>query len=160
MPGVVEAIKLINDSDYLAIVITNQAVVAKGFCSSKMLETIHNGMETALGKEGAFLDGIYFCPHYPESGYAGEVASYKVNCNCRKPKPGMIIKASRDWNIDLGLSFFIGDQDSDIQAGHNAGVASIWVKKNGKNEANGYYEYPEKERFNNLNDAVRGILSL
>ncbi|MGN1189703.1 MAG: HAD-IIIA family hydrolase, partial [Candidatus Ornithospirochaeta sp.] len=85
LPGVSEAIKKINKSGYLAVVVTNQPVIARGEVTFEGLETIHNKMETLLGKEGAYLDGIYFCPHHPRSGYEGEVKELKIDCDCRKP---------------------------------------------------------------------------
>ena len=84
-------IKNINKSEFLSCVITNQPVIARGDCSIEELNTIHNKMESDLGKEGSYLDRIYYCPHYPEKGFAGEVVNLKIDCNCRKPK-------SKLWN--------------------------------------------------------------
>ena len=131
LPGVPEAIKEINKSGYLAIVVTNQPVIARGEVSFSELENIHNKMETLLGKEGAYIDGIYFCPHHPHKGYEGEVVELKIDCNCRKPKPGLLLKAAEDFNIDLEKSYMIGDSDSDIQAGEAAGCKSIKIKEGG-----------------------------
>ena len=78
-------------------------------------------METLLGLDGAYLDAIYCCPHHPHKGYEGEVAELKIDCDCRKPKPGMLLKAADDFNIDLSSSWMIGDSESDIQAGISAG---------------------------------------
>lgn len=116
-----EAIKLINKSEYLAIVITNQPCVARGELTFDELAEIHNKMETLLGEKGAYVDAIYFCPHHPHKGYAGEVEELKIECECRKPKPGMIFKAADDYNIDIGASYMIGDSDNDVLAGENAG---------------------------------------
>ena len=99
--GVAEAIKKINASGYLAIVVTNQPVVARGEVAFQELEEIHNKMETELGLQGAYLDAIYYCPHHPHKGYEGEVPELKIECDCRKPKPGMLLKAADDYNIDL-----------------------------------------------------------
>lgn len=126
-----EAIKKINYSGYLAIVITNQPVIARGETTYEELEEIHNKMETELGKLGAYLDAIYFCPHHPHRGYEGEISELKINCDCRKPKPGMILKAAKDFNIDLANSFMIGDSDIDVQAGINAGCTSIKIAEGG-----------------------------
>ncbi len=120
LPGVAEAIKLINQSDYLAIVVTNQPVIARGEVTYEQLNQIHNKMETLLGKEGAFLDGLYFCPHHPDSGFEGEVKELKFDCDCRKPKPGMLLAASKDFNIDLSKSWMIGDGKNDVLCGRNA----------------------------------------
>lgn len=124
-----EAIKKINSSGYLAIVITNQPVIARGETTYEELEEIHDKMETLLGKEGAYLDGLYFCPHHPHKGYEGEIPELKFECDCRKPKPGMLLKAAGDFNIDLSKSYMIGDSDIDVQAGINAGCKSIKIEE-------------------------------
>lgn len=125
--GVSEAIKKINKSGYLAIVVTNQPVIARGEVTWDDLEEIHNKMETELGKNGAYLDGIYFCPHHPHKGYVGEIPELKVECDCRKPKSGMILQAAKDFNIDLSESFMIGDGENDVRAGIAAGCKSILI---------------------------------
>lgn len=122
LPGVAKAIKAINKSGYLAIVITNQPVIARGDCTFEQLQTIHNKMETELGKEGAFVDAIYVCPHHTDKGFSGERPEYKCDCDCRKPKPGLLLQAAKDFNIDLSQSYMIGDSDGDVRAGENAGV--------------------------------------
>ncbi len=127
LSGVVEAIKKINSSGYLAIVITNQPVIARGEVTIDELNTIHNKMETNLGKYGAYLDGIYYCPHHPHKGYKGEIPDLKINCDCRKPKPGMLLQASKDFNIDLKESWMIGDSENDILAGMNAGCKTALI---------------------------------
>lgn len=127
LDGAVEAIKKINASGYLAIVVTNQPVIARGEVSFEELERIHNKMETLLGKEGAYLDAIYVCPHHPHKGYEGERPELKFDCNCRKPKPGMLLKAAQDFNIDLAQSWMVGDGENDIKAGQNAGCRTALV---------------------------------
>ena len=131
LPGVAKAIKAINKSGYLAIVITNQPVIARGDCTFEQLQTIHNKMETELGKEGAFVDAIYVCPHHTDKGFSGERPEYKCDCDCRKPKPGLLLQAAKDFNIDLSQSYMIGDSDGDVKAGENAGVKeAIRVEQN------------------------------
>lgn len=127
LPGVAEAIKIINKSGYLAVVVTNQPAIARGEVTYSQLENIHNKMETLLGKEGAYLDGIYFCPHHPHAGYEGEVKELKIDCDCRKPKPGMLLKAATDLNIDLSQSYMVGDSESDIKAGKVAGCKTVLI---------------------------------
>lgn len=127
LPEVAEAIKKINSLGYLAILITNQPVIARGEMSFEQLQNIHNKLETLLGKAGAYLDRIYFCPHHPHSGYDGEVPELKIECDCRKPKPGMIFRAAEEFNIDLSKSWMIGDGENDIQAGRNAGCKSVLI---------------------------------
>ena len=125
LPGVADAIKKINKSGYLAVVVTNQPVIARGEVTYSQLENIHNKMETLLGKEGAYLDAIYFCPHHPHSGYEGEVKELKIDCDCRKPKPGMLLKAAEELNIDLSQSYMVGDGENDIKAGKAAGCKTV-----------------------------------
>ena len=129
--GVAEAIKLINQSGYLAIVVTNQPVIARGEVTWEELNEIHKKMATLLGKEGAYVDGIYICPHHPDKGFEGERPEYKIDCDCRKPKPGLLLQAAKDFNIDLSESYMIGDSHRDVEAGENAGVKkSIKVEEN------------------------------
>lgn len=142
--GAAEAIKLINKSGYLAIVVTNQPVIARGDCTFEDLQAIHDKMETELGKAGAFVDGIYVCPHHTDKGFEGERLEYKCICDCRKPKPGLLLQAAKDFNIDLSESYIIGDSYRDIEAGENAGVKKC-IQVEG-NKANG------------LLDAVKNIV--
>ena len=125
--GVAEAIKEINKSGYLAVIITNQPVIARGEVTYEELNEIHNKMETLLGKEGAYLDAIYYCPHHPDSGFDGEVKELKFDCDCRKPKPGLLLKAAEELNIDLSKSWMIGDSKNDIMAGKNAGCKTALI---------------------------------
>lgn len=127
LPGVAEAIKRINESGYLAIVITNQPVIARGEVTWEQLDEIHNKMGTLLGQEGSYLDDIYFCPHHPDKGFEGEIPELKINCDCRKPKPGLLIKAAEDFNIDLSRSWMVGDGKNDILAGKNAGCKTALI---------------------------------
>ena len=128
--GVADAIRKINKSGYLAILVTNQPVIARGDCSWEELLSIHDKMETELGKSGAFLDGIYVCPHHTDNGFAGERLEYKCNCNCRKPKPGLLLQAAEDFNIDLSQSIMIGDRKNDLEAGKAAGCRKSLLVEN------------------------------
>ena len=131
IPRVTDAIKLINKSGYLTIVVTNQPVIARGDCDWENLRRIHDKMETDLGKSGAFVDGIYVCPHHPDKGFEGERPEYKINCDCRKPKAGLFLKAASDYHIDLSQSVMIGDSDDDVEAGRNAGLLhSVKIERN------------------------------
>lgn len=131
LPGAAEAIKLINKSGYLAIVVTNQPVIARGDCTWEKLQQIHDEMETLLGQEGAFLDGIYICPHHKDKGFEGERPEYKFDCKCRKPEPGLLLQAAKDFNIDLSQSYMIGDSGRDIESGLRAGCKkSLLLEKN------------------------------
>lgn len=121
LDGVAEAIRCINKSGYLAIITTNQPVIARGELTIASLKEIHNKMETLLGQEGAYVDDIFYCPHHPHKGFDGERPEYKVICDCRKPKPGMLLNAAQKYNIDLSASWMIGDEEIDMAAGRNAG---------------------------------------
>lgn len=133
LDGVSKAIRKINESGYLAIVVTNQPVIARGEVSFAELTEIHNKMETLLGEDGAYLDAIYFCPHHPDKGFDGEIPELKFDCDCRKPKPGMLIKAAKEFNIDLTKSWMVGDSDSDIMAGKNAGCSTVLIGESNEN---------------------------
>ncbi len=123
----VEAIKMVNASGYLAIVITNQPVVARGLCEENDVINIHKKMETLLGREGVYLDDIQFCPHHPDKGYPEENPAYKISCHCRKPDIGMIERCVELYNIDLSNSWFVGDTTVDIKTGKNAGTKTALV---------------------------------
>ncbi len=130
IPGAAEAVRKINESGYLAVVVTNQPVIARGELTFEQLQEINNKLETLLGKEGAYIDALYFCPHHPDKGFAGERPEYKCGCTCRKPNPGMLLQAAEDFNIDLSLSFMAGDCDRDVQAGIHAGCSkSVQITK-------------------------------
>ena len=155
--GAAEAIKKINDSGYLAIVITNQPVIARGICTFEELHKIHQKLDMILGEQGAYIDGLYFCPHHPDSGYEGERKEYKIKCQCRKPGIQLIEKAVEDFHIDLSQSYFIGDSTMDIQAGKNAGVKSI-VLKTGEAGKDGKYQVTPDFVCENLLSAINLIL--
>lgn len=148
MEGAAEAVRLINRRGFLAVVVTNQPVVARGEITVGELELIHQKLETLLGAEGAYLDAIYYCPHYPDKGYKGEVPELKVECSCRKPNPGMLLQAARDYNIELSESWMIGDSERDIIAGKRAGCKTLRLA-----DAGG-----EKGDFGTLLEAVQAIL--
>lgn len=149
--GVAEAIRKINESGYLAIVVTNQPVIARGEVSFEELEGIHNKMETLLGEKGAYLDAIYYCPHHPHKGYEGECPELKIECDCRKPKPGMLFKAAEDFNIDLSQSWMIGDGENDVKAGINAGCKTVFLNDNDEN-------YGQTETVKSLGEFVSRLL--
>ena len=104
--GVESAISTLNNLGYLCIIVTNQPVIARGELSVDQLGMIHNKMETLLGNNGAYIDGIYYCPHHPDSGFEGEIKELKFDCDCRKPKPGMLLAAKEEFNIDFSDSKF------------------------------------------------------
>lgn len=149
LPNVADAIKKINSSGFLAIVITNQPVIARGDITLEELSDIHNKMETLLGMEGAYLDAIYYCPHHPHKGFDGEVPEFKIDCECRKPKPGMLLKAAKEYNIDLSASWMIGDGENDILAGKFAGCKTALI---------GQDNYEQDETVSSLEEFVKRVL--
>ena len=123
-----EAVRLLNQSGYLAICVTNQPVVARGLCSMEDVREIHRKLGVLLGREGAYLDDIAFCPHHPDKGYPEENPAYKIDCDCRKPKTGMIDAMVEKYHIDRASSWMIGDSTRDIECGHRAGLRTALVQ--------------------------------
>jgi mannose-1-phosphate guanylyltransferase/phosphomannomutase len=150
-PNTIEAIKKINNSNYLCIVITNQPSIAKGFITKCKLEFLHNKLETKLGKAGAYFDAIYYCPHHPSKGFQNENILYKKICNCRKPKIGMLNKANLDLNINMKKSYFIGNTIVDYQTAKNSKLKYIHIGNNKifKKRIN---------KFKNLYSAIKSII--
>ena len=158
LPNVDTALKALNRSDYLSVVVTNQPIIAKGFASVKQVCEIHNYMECILGKEGVYLDRIYYCPHHPEKGFKGENEAYKIVCKCRKPDTGMIDKAVLEMNIDLHQSFIIGDRTVDIMTGINANLHTVLVRQGYAGEDQKYVCQPDFI-FDDLLEATRFIVN-
>lgn len=154
IPGAADAIKAINNSDYLCIIITNQPIIARGESTVENLEDIHRRLETLLGNEGAYIDDLYYCPHHPDKGFEGEVPELKFDCDCRKPKIGMLLKAAEDHNIDLTESIMIGDSTLDIKLAENAGMQSVLLKT-GQAGLDGKFEVNPTYVSENLLDAVQ-----
>jgi histidinol-phosphate phosphatase family protein len=155
---VYEGIGLINNSEFLAIVISNQSVIARNLCSIEELEDIHRKLETMLGQHCVYVDRLYYCPHHPARGYEGENRAYKIPCDCRKPNTGLIRQAAAACNIDLGSSYFVGDTTVDIQAGKNAGLRTILLST-GEGGKDGKYSVTPDFRAADLLAAVQMILS-
>jgi D-glycero-D-manno-heptose 1,7-bisphosphate phosphatase len=123
-PCAAQAVRLVNETGLKAIVVTNQSTVARGYCSEQMIEVIHAKLRDELEKEGAHLDAIYYCPHHPEIGGP----PYRVDCECRKPRAGMLYQAQRDHGIDLGRSYVIGDKTLDIDMARVVGAGAALVR--------------------------------
>ncbi|MCP4179190.1 MAG: HAD family hydrolase [bacterium] len=119
-----KALKLLKDNGYIIIVITNQAGVARGYFKEDNIKIVHNEINRLLSIANLSIDKYYYCPHHPK----GTLAKYSIECNCRKPAPGLILQAVEDFNIDLKQSFLIGDKMSDINSAKNAGCSSLLVK--------------------------------
>lgn len=148
--SVSKAIKQINDAGHFVVLVTNQPVVAKGFCSMNDIALIHDKMNNLLND--AKIDAIYICPHHPEKGFSGEVKELKIDCLCRKPKPGLILKAAQEHDIDLSNSWIIGDSVVDVAAGQSAGVKTILIKGDGNGSK-------DEKCLNNIPDVVVNSLS-
>ena len=157
-PDAATAIRELNHQGFRVVVITNQPVVAKGFCTEAEVDLVHRKLETLLGREHAFLDRIYYCPHHPEKGFAGERSDLKIDCECRKPNIGMVRQAVMDLNLDLAGSWLIGDTTTDIETARNAGLQSILVRT-GHAGADGKFPAKPAMTAENLLDAVRLILA-
>lgn len=156
-PCAAEAIRLLNRSGYLAVVVTNQPVVARGMCSVEDVENIHRKLSTLLGQEGAYLDGIVFCPHHPDKGYPEENPAYKIPCRCRKPDIGMLTACAERFNIDLAQSWMVGDTTVDLQTGLNAGTHTALVLT-GEAGRDGKYDVQPQRTGADLLDVVKQII--
>ena len=143
-PDVSNAIRRINQSDYLAVLVTNQSVVARGGTDERGLKLIHNRLEQILGRGHAYLDAIYYCPHHPDGGFAGENSKYKIACACRKPGVAMIERATADMNIDLAQSWIVGDTSTDVEMARRAGIRSVLV---GTGHGGRDGRYPQRADF-------------
>jgi len=155
-----ESIKRINASDYLAICVTNQPVVARGETTFEELQNIHNKMADLLGQQGAYLNDLFFCPHHPEGGYPGEVKELKIVCECRKPKIGLLKQAQERYNIDFASSWMIGDTKQDVQTGINAGCRTVLLTCGDPNYDKKYSEAQPTFTAKSLLEAVSTILEM
>ena len=126
--GVIDACKAIKEKGYLLVVITNQSGIAREYFSEEQFNTLTEWMDWSLADRGVDLDGVYYCPHHAEKG----IGEYKIDCDCRKPKPGMLISAIADLDIDVSQSIVVGDKISDIQAGLAAGIKANYLVRTGK----------------------------
>lgn len=156
-PWAAAAVRRINESGLLAVVITNQSGIARGMYTEKTLDAIHSRMIHELAREGARIDAVYYCPHHPDVGDA----QYRIECECRKPRTGMLDKASREHRIDLAGSYVIGDKASDIKLAENAGARGALVLTGYGGETVAHPDrWPCAPEFTavNLLDAVERIL--
>ncbi|HLY78808.1 MAG TPA: HAD-IIIA family hydrolase [Caulobacteraceae bacterium] len=156
LQGVPEALQLLREAGFLLIVVTNQSVIARGDASEADIAKVHDKLAWELGKAGAYLDAIYLCPHHPEAGFAGERADLKIVCDCRKPAPGMIERACRDFGIDATRSWLVGDHTRDIETARRAGLRSILVRT-GYAGRDGAFDAPADNIADDLLAAARLI---
>jgi histidinol-phosphate phosphatase family protein len=159
LPGSAAAVRRLNRAGLPVVVVTNQPVAARGECTEDELRAIHTHLETLLGREGAYLDRIYYCPHHPDKGFPGERPELKIVCDCRKPAVGMLQRAAEDMRIDLARSVLVGDRTSDILCARRAGVTSI-LTATGAGGLDGAYDAEPDFRAADLAEAVDLILRL
>ena len=143
LPTVAETISMLNTRGIAVVVVTNQAGIARGYFPEHRLATIHQQLQRLLNSQNAVVDGVYYCPHHPSAG----LGDYGIDCGCRKPKPGMLIRAASELQIDLGRSLMVGDRESDLQAGADAGCQTALVRTG----------YGEETSVSIKLDRVRGI---
>lgn len=127
LPGVIEGLILLRDAGYRLIVVTNQAGIARGYYDKADMDLLHDYLREQLALHGLVLDAIFFCPHHPE----GRIKALAIECDCRKPSPGMLLEAAKYFDINLSTSVMIGDKLSDVQAGKRAGVGCTVIVKSG-----------------------------
>ena len=150
------AVRRLNEAGLLAVIVTNQPVLARGECDVETLRRINAKLELEVARSQAYFDRIYVCPHHPHRGYDGEVVELKIDCDCRKPKPGLILRACRELNIAAADSWLIGDTSADIGAGSAAGVTTIRVGMTAHDEA----AAPQADFVRaNFSDAVDFVLN-
>jgi D,D-heptose 1,7-bisphosphate phosphatase len=153
------AIRRLNEAEWRTILVSNQPIIARGEVTEAQLRRIHARLETEIGRDHAYLDRIYVCPHHPDRGFPGERTELKIRCDCRKPEPGLVFEAQRDLNIDLASSWYIGDSTADLGAAEKAGVSSILVET-GHGGLDRRHPYEVKFIVANISEAVTFILEV
>ena len=156
LPNVAEAVKLANDRGYLAIIVSNQPVIARGDCTEEELDEMFFKIETLIGRTGAYFDGIYYCPHHPDAGFEGERKELKIACDCRKPGIALILEAEKDFNLDLSRCAIVGDGNVDVLTGKNAGIVTALVTTGKKEEITSSPDYI----FDDILQAVEKLVDL
>lgn len=156
-PFVGEALKRLNEAEYRSVLVTNQPVLARGEASTTDLRRIHGRLDAEVARAKAYFDAKYICPHHPDSGFSGEVKALKIRCDCRKPAPGLVLRAAQDMNLKLSESWFIGDSTADFGAAQRAGVKSIGVRT-GEAGRDGRYPYTPDVVVENFAAAVSYVL--
>jgi histidinol-phosphate phosphatase family protein len=155
--GAGAALRRLNDSPFRAICITNQPVVARGDATWDELDRIQARLDTLLGRDGAFLDGVYICPHHPDGGFEGEISELKIVCGCRKPATGLIDRAAAEFHLSLARSWMVGDRTADIELARRAGLRSILVRT-GHGGEDGQFAVVPDYVVDDLGEAVELIL--
>jgi len=159
LPGVSEAVRLLNKNNWWAIIVTNQGGLARGYYPMELVDEIHAFLKSSLKEQGAIIDGIFFCPHHP----AGVVPEYSTDCDCRKPETGLVDKALEAFDIDMSNSYVVGDRHVDIELASRLNLKGVLVKT-GYGQGELEYIIPEKRLkpdhvAEDLLDAVKWILN-
>lgn len=155
IPGAPEAIRKLKAAGFLVIVVTNQSGVARGYYGLDDVARLHEHMSAELAKHGASVDAFYVCPHHPDA----RVAELRIECDCRKGAPGMLLRAAAEHGIDLGRSYMVGDKLADIEAGEGAGCSTILVKTGYGKQHAGFLQPDGASICENLDEAVALILA-
>ncbi len=148
--GAVEAVRLLNEAGWLALVLTNQAGVARGLFTEAFVDEVHDVMQQRLQTEGARLAAFYVCPHLPPGNDEVNAAlrRYRIECDCRKPQPGLLTRAAAEFGIDVARSFVIGDRYRDVELAHRAGAQGVLVLTGyGKQELAQRAHWPRQPEF-------------
>lgn len=159
LPDAAKAIKLLNDHNILVAIVTNQPIVARNLCTEDEAEAINQYLINMLAKQGAKVDAAYFCPHHPESTHPEASNSYRIDCNCRKPKTGMLVQAAKHFKISPLNCFMVGDSTRDILAGKNFGCKTI-ILQTGEAGKDGTYSVLPDYTSDNLYEAAKLIIGL
>jgi D-glycero-D-manno-heptose 1,7-bisphosphate phosphatase len=159
LPGVVEGLRALRAAGFLLIVVSNQSGVARGYFTEETVKKINQRLRDLLAREQADVDAVYYCPHYAK----GNVTAYAIECECRKPKPGLILTAQKEWDIDLAHSWVVGDKDADVLLGKNAGTktALVLTGYGEKTRAAGFVQGQEPDLISpNLGSAAQAVVRL
>ncbi|HEX5139440.1 MAG TPA: HAD family hydrolase [Dehalococcoidia bacterium] len=154
-PGALEGLGMLADAGFALVVVSNQSGVARGYFDRVSVEALLSQLQAVLATQGLPLLGCYYCPHHP----AGVVAEFATHCDCRKPLPGMVVRASREHGLDPAASYFIGDILDDVEAGHRAGCRSVLLDRGSETEwRRGPYRTPDFTA-RDLRDAARWVVA-
>jgi D-glycero-D-manno-heptose 1,7-bisphosphate phosphatase len=153
-PYSVDAVRLLNRAGFTVVVTTNQSGVARGYFDEAFVDQVHRRLHGMFEAGGARIEAFYYCPHHPDA----DVAAYRQDCDCRKPRPGLLHRAARDLNLDPRRSFVVGDRSNDVEAGNALGAATVLVRTGYGSDATASTAGAARAVVGNLIDAVSWIL--
>ncbi|MGM9489811.1 D-glycero-beta-D-manno-heptose 1,7-bisphosphate 7-phosphatase [Ideonella sp. YS5] len=154
LPGALDAMRRLHEAGYALVIVTNQSGIARGYYTEDDYQALTREMRRAMERAGCPPAGIFHCPHHP----GGSVGAYAIACECRKPQPGMLLRAARDLNLDLAASLIVGDKLADAQAGRSAGVGRVYLVRSGHELEDGA-EVASDGTFDDLAGCVHQVLS-